>query len=815
MDPSNNFQNIPEETLDLKRYLFLFLGKWYFIAISIFAGLFAAYLINRYSEQIFSVSTTVLVEGADSRRIGPNTQLLMRELNIMRPQKKIENEIGMLKSYSFARRTIEELPDFLITYVSVGRRGIAESKMYNRSPFIVELDPNFENKTGYPVNVTIINENEYRLEVDDGMGVDRVMKFGEKFSNEFFSFTVKLRNEDFYKRSKHVRKFYFTINNPHTLALSYRNKLGVELNDKNGSILSISSSGFVAQQEVDYLNKLAEIYIRSGVEDKALIANNTILFVDEQLSQLNDSLRKAETILQNFRAGKGIIDLSVEGKAILERLEGLYSERNMLSLQLEYFKYLENYLKAKKNVKELVSPASIGVDDYSLAQTVTQLNNLQLERDALLLSVKPDNIQIIKVDQSIASLTNLLVEKVNGMKEVNAIKIKEIERRVTEQEASLRLLPVTERELVNMERKFNVHEKFFTYLREKRIEAGIAKASNIADNKVIDIAMPEMARVIKPNKRNNLLFGFLFGAIIPLLIIIGFDQLNNSIRDPSQISHKTRVPLVSTIGNNPHDSFLPVYHKPKSSFAESFRALRTNLDFLLGGADKKIVLVSSTISGEGKSFIASNLAISLAMLGKKTALLGLDLRKPKIQNLFGIDNSKGISTYLIGRDALSEIIISSEVSNLYILPAGPIPPNPAELVAGKQLEVMFSEISKEFDYVIVDSPPIAIVTDAVLISKLCDVTLYVMRHRYTSRNVLGLVEELSQSNTVKNMAIVLNDYKKPKGYGYSYGYGYGYNYGYGQDYGYGQNYGYGEGYYSDEDRKDSMLSGLLKYFKNS
>lgn len=802
---NNNYSGIPEETLDLKKYFFLFLSNWYWIAFCVFSGIFVSYLVNRYSEQVYSISTSVLVEGTDSRRIGPNTQALMRELNIMRPQKKLENEIGMLKSYSFARRTIDELPDFLVTYVSVGRRGIAESKMYKRSPFTVELDPNFENKTGYPVNVSFINENEYRLEINDGMGVDQIMKFGQPFKNEYFSFTINLRDAESYTRSKTIKKYYFTINSPHQLALSYRSKLSVDLIDKNGTILILSSSGYVAQQEVDYLNKLVEIYIRSGLEDKALIANNTILFIDEQLHQLNDSLRKAELILQNFRAGKGIIDLSIEGTAILERLEGLYTEKNIMNLQLEYFKYLEGYLKSKKSSKELVSPASIGMEDESLLETVRQHNKLQLERDALLLSVKPENIQVVRIEQSIASLTAQLYDKLEGMRAINAIRQKEVDRRINEQESSLRLLPVTERELINMERKFNVHEKFFTYLREKRIEAGIAKASNIADNKVIDTAMAEMAVPIKPNKKYNYLIGLMFGFLLPIGVIFIFDQLNNSIQDPSIITRKTRVPLIGTIGHNPYESFLPVFHYPRSSFSESFRALRTNLDFMLDVDDKKVILISSTISGEGKSFVASNLAISMALLGKKTALLGLDLRKPKIQTLFNIDNSRGISTYLIGRNSIDDIIFTSEVPNLYILPAGPIPPNPAELIAGKKLDDFFTVLKNNFDFIIVDSPPVAVVTDAVLIGRLCDITLFVLRHRYSSRNVLSLVEEISQSKSIKNMALLLNDFKKPRGYGYGYSYGYGYNYGYD-----GSN---GEGYYSGEDNERKSSGIYNKIFK--
>jgi len=289
------------------------------------------------------------------------------------------------------------------------------------------------------------------------------------------------------------------------------------------------------------------------------------------------------------------------------------------------------------------------------------------------------------------------------------------------------------------------------------------------------------------------MIGLFIGLLIPMGLIFLFDMLDNAIKDPSEIGRKTGVPLLGTIGNNPYESLLPVMDKSKSSFTESFRALRTNLDMLLGGKDKKVVLVSSTISGEGKSFVASNLALSLAQLGKRTVLLGLDLRKPKVHNLFGVDNSKGLSTFMVGRDEIESITIATTMPNLWVLPAGPIPPNPAEMLAGEKLSELINTLKDEYDSLIIDSPPVAVVTDAILINKYSDATLFVIRHRYTSRNVLSLVEELGHNKTVKNMALLLNDFKKPKGYGYGYGYGYAYGYGYG----YGETPKYG-GYYTDE-----------------
>ncbi|MDD3893101.1 MAG: polysaccharide biosynthesis tyrosine autokinase, partial [Bacteroidales bacterium] len=749
--PNNNYPHFEEETLDLKRYFFLFLSNWYWIAISVFVGLFVAYLVNRYSEQVHSVKASLLVGNADGRRVGQGVQTLMRELNLAQDKKRIENEIGILKSYTLALTAIDELPDFMVTYVNVGRRGIAESKLYNRSPFIVEVDTAGANTTGYPVYITILSDEEYAIDFDDGMP-EKQMRFGQRYTDNRFAFTINFRNQDGYEQTSQSKKYYFVINSAHGLAVNYMKKVNIELNDKQGSLLTLSTTGFVAQQEADFLNKLMEVYIRNDLNEKMQTAINTMDFVDEQLGGITDSLRMAELMLQNFRTGKGIINLSTEGSALLQRLESLYTEKNILSFQLEYFDYLEKYLKEKEDLKGLVSPATIGIEETGIATIVAQLNELSLERNGLLLTVNADNVQIVRLNQSMESLISLLFEKLEGMREVNGIRIKEINQRIAKQEGQLRMLPVTERELVNMERKYSINEKFYTYLMEKRIEAGIAKASNVSDNRVIDEAMPEMAEVVKPKRSINYAMGFLVGLLVPVLLILLFDQLNNSIQDPSHISKKTRVPLMGTIGHNPYESLLPVSDKPKSSFAESFRALRTNLDFMLSKADNKVILVSSTISGEGKSFVASNLAVSLAMLGKRTVLLGLDMRKPKVHNLFEVENSKGLSTYFIGRDKWGDIVETTTIPNLSVMPSGPIPPNPAELLAGSKFDELIAALKQNFDFIVIDSPPVAVVTDAVLISRLCDTTLFVLRHRYTSRNVLDLVEDLSKSKTINNMA---------------------------------------------------------------
>jgi capsular exopolysaccharide synthesis family protein len=341
----------------------------------------------------------------------------------------------------------------------------------------------------------------------------------------------------------------------------------------------------------------------------------------------------------------------------------------------------------------------------------------------------------------------------------------------------------------------------YTYLQEKRAEAAIAQASNIADNKILDYALAQNATMLKPKKSLNYLIGLMAGLAIPFIILLLLDFLNDKIVDLKEISKKTRVPVIGTLGHNRYQSELMVLDKPKSTLTESFRGLRTNLQYLLREPDKKVISVSSTIVGEGKTFTAVNLAAIIAVTGKKALLIGLDLRKPRLHRLVGYTGSIGISTYLIGQNDEKEIVFPSLVDNLFFAPSGPIPPNPAELLGSNRMEEFIIWAKNNFDFIVIDSPPVAIVSDAFLIARFTDANLFVLRFGYSSKEVLSLLNDIYKHHEIRNLAIVVNDFQPKRGYGYSYGYtySYGYSYGYGYKHGYGYGTYTGSGYYSDED----------------
>lgn len=797
-----------EETIDFKKYLFLILRNWYWFAISIFFGLFVAYYVNRFSEPIYRVNASVIVRN-DQRAGGlTGAEQLLEGMEIFRSTKSIDNEVEILKSYHIAARTLSELDDFEITYTAIGR--FKNSKQYNRAEILVIPDTSFVQLKNYPVHVTILSKDKYKLHINDKKGIEKTMNFGEQFINEDFNFRVVLRKVPEYENKKEEfihEKYYFEFNDFNRLTNQYRGKLNVNVNhDRRGSVLFLSIMGYNSRQEADYLNKLTEVYILSGLEEKNLIATQALEFIDEQLSFVSDSLIKSENALQSFRSRHQIMDLGREGQTIFEKIERLQEEKAGFDIKVKYFDYLYNYLLNKTQDNSLVAPSLMGIPDPLLNSLVNQLNTLYFEKKMIAYSSRDNSPAVQQVNQKIESVSDALLENVTNLIQVNQLSIADNTRQIQIVEKELLKLPLTEREFIDIERKFNLNNNLYTYLLQKRAEVGIARASNIADNKLLDIARSENAAVISPKRSRNYMLSIVFGIGLPLLIIFLLDFFNNKIREKKDIENKTNVPILATIGHNNVDNDYPVFEKPRSSIAESFRALRTNLQYVLREEKSKVISITSTLSGEGKTFTAINLAIIIAMSGKKTLLVGLDLRKPKINKVFNLHKDEGLSTFLIGANTTKEVISTTFVENLSVVPSGPIPPNPAELIQSAKMEEFIEQMKKEYDYIVFDTPPVAIVTDAMILNKFCNLTIFVIRQNFSNRNVVELINELYTRHNFRNLSIVVNDIKTPTYYGYDYGYKYGYGYGYG--YGYSD----GDGYYSDEPERRGFFYRLRNLF---
>jgi capsular exopolysaccharide synthesis family protein len=409
-------------------------------------------------------------------------------------------------------------------------------------------------------------------------------------------------------------------------------------------------------------------------------------------------------------------------------LEKFENEKATFELELLYYKYLSEYLNSKNNGGTIISPSVMGITDQVLIKLVNDLSAFQKETELIGFNIKGEQPAVVLMFKQMEETREALKENVrNGISGLN-MSIAESDRKISEVEAEISRLPSTERQLIDIQRKFDLNNTVYNYLLEKRSESGIAKASNVSDNRIIDNASLFSTAQIKPKTRINFIIAIILGFILPMTAIVLIDFLNDRVIDKKDIERRTRVPVIGYISHSEGKYEVAVVEKPRSSLAESFRSVRTAIKYFVKENEVAVIAVSSTVSSEGKTFISINLAAIIAMLGKKVLLIGLDLRKPRINKVFEFEESPGMSTFLSGNCDYEEIIKGTQIKNLFYAPSGPIPPNPAELIETEQMKKFILRAKKEFDYIIIDTPPIAIVTDTLLLAPYVNVNLFIPKH---------------------------------------------------------------------------------------
>ena len=792
MDTSLNSQDInslEEDNFDIKRWFSLFLSNWYWFAISLLIALAIASLINRYSQKIYTVSSTMLIR---DEKYGGSSSSMMPGGGMFNNQMNLSNEIGIIKSFSLNYIVMKELSDFHIVYRGVGRRKFVEADLYNLCPFRVVYDSIEKEPKGITVNIEILSEEKYHIAIDGDKNFEGDWNFGERFVNSGFDFTIEPREP-----GRHVyignssNTYYFYFADIGSLASEYMSKVNISPINKDATIVNLSVSGPVLQQETDYLNKLMEVYIRLGLENKNQTADSTIKFIEKQLVILSDSLNKAEDKLENFRLQNRFINLSSEGTRIQNKVEKAENEKSGFEMQLLYYKYLSDYLTSKNRSSILISPSLMGISDGLLISLLNRLLDLRTEIEKLGVNFKGDQPASNYLNKQLEEVYNALMENIRNNIANLKLLMAESDRKILVVEEDINKLPAMERKLLNIQRKVDLNNTVYTYLLEKSSESSIAKASNIPNNRVIDVASNYSSSLIKPTTRKNFIISIILGILTPMVLIILIDLLNDKIIDKKDIERKTKIPVIGYISHSDAVSEIPVVRSPGSSLAESFRSVRTSLKYFVKENETAIISISSTVSSEGKTFFSANLAAIVAMVGKKVLLIGLDLRKPHLDKILNSDdNETGMSTYLSGNSRYEDIILETGITNLYYVSSGPRPPNPAELIDTDYMKTFLSRAKKEFECIIIDTPPVGLVTDALLLAGQTDVNIFIVRQRYTMKNSLDLMEQLRIQGNLRNMAIVINDISL-SGY---YGYGMRYNYSYGSGYHYGYAY-YGSKYY--------------------
>lgn len=760
--------------VNYQRLLSQILKYWYLVILSLGIALFSAYLVNRYAVRIYPVSMSILIK--ESEEASGNAEILYNN-PLVQGYRNYYNELYIIKSYPLVQNVVDNL-GFVASFYKTGN--VKTTEVYKSIPVYISLLSNPLQVSKFEFTVLSEDKFQLRLYAGDDVSVEKqVFQFNDTinyYNNRFIIRKRAVNGLDNFIDEAYILQFNSSIN----ITRSYINRLKVDWAEEGASVINMHINGALPAKEIDFMNKLAEIYRDKDLDKKRQTAARSLVFIEDQLSNISDSLLWYETQLENFKENNSVVDISGQAEKVLLKIENLGDKQVAINVYNRYLDYLNRHLYDSSNLNYVILPTSVGINDPVLVALVTKMMEIQLQIKSYSSSQQINNPFLSQMHTELENLKESISESIANIEATNKIEEEEIGKKIRNYENELSRLPKAERKFITIQRNYRFNENLFTFLTQKRAEAGITKASETSDISVVNPAM-QSGGAITPNSRGNYIKSIVLGLGFPLFLFLVIEYLNNKVQSKEDIEKLSKIPFSGMVGHNSTDTNLVVYNRPKSAVSEAFRSLRSNLNYFTENKDKKVFLVTSSISGEGKTFTSINLGTVLAYSGKKTVIVGADMRKPKIFLDFGLSNSKGLSSVLANQEKAKDVIQPTFIKNLYLISAGPIPPNPSEMLMKNDMEVLLQQLTEEFDYVILDTPPVALVTDAFVLSKFADHTIFITRQGVTPLQAVKNFGEIYKDGRIGNISVVLNDVKNNRlgyGYGYGYAYGYGYSYGY-------------------------------------
>lgn len=794
------------DTDEIKKFIMNILANWQWIVLSLAIALTIAFLVNRYTTPIYGVYTTILSKKYHKQRSSKTLDVIQGS-EYFSTEKDINWEVNVLKSFRVVSETVKEL-NWGESYYKEGN--LRTTELYPYSPIKVESDTLSENiPYGILFDCLVLGENKFELYTEDKIWQPlvegRKFRFGSQEDINAWSFVINQKGnlvED--------EIISFHINKLESLVNQYRGKLNVGWLAKGSAVLKLSLVGETPQKEIDFLTKISKIIEQFSIDDKNVTAVKTIDFIDSQLTLISDSLSTTGKTMQDFKLKNR--ELTMGSEQVFNKINLLEEEKYQLVLTNQYLDYLEDYIKNKRDT-EVIAPNTIGVEasllnslivEYVNIRMKERTRNTQLYKDSPLYKYQNKEHKDLLVEYS-----QSILESVQTSRDRNDFQIKEIEERKNSYLSEMKNLLEDEREYKDFQKLFDLNERFYIMLLTEKVTASIAKASQESDYAVLDAPRRD-GPPISPKTQQNYIYALVLGLGIPIGIFYLIGYLNPFIISKDDLDRHSDMPLLGMIGNDPSNVQIVCKEKPKSAIAESFRNLRANLQyFLKAGEGTKTILVTSSVSGEGKTFCSANLAYIYAISGKKTLVVGADLRKPALSKIIKQKNSRGLSSYLAGLCEYEELSEPAITENLSIIHSGHVPPNPSELLVSVRIKTFIDRIKEDYEVIIIDSPPIGIVSDALLLTKYSDINIILVRQGTTRKGSLDIINKMFLDGKLINPAIAFNDIDFSRTI-------YGHKYGYGNRYGYGYGDGYGHGYYDDEPRrKPNLLSRIFRSSSDS
>ncbi len=743
--------NSVKSEIDIRRVLQKYLKNWYLFAIALAIALAYAHNKNKYIVPMYELSTTVLIEDRSHSQVLQERESITASPIYLR-SKVIDNQIALLKSFEQIKHIIEQL-NFDVSYFLSGQ--YFDKEIYKDAPFRVHFDDDHWQPRYQKIYVRFLSPLEYEVWSEDFSPFSNPLRFpvGEQIVEENYSFSVNLKeNIDFKEISG--KDYAFIINEINGLTNRYLHKTQVHI-EYGTSMIVISTQGTNRDKERDYLNMLTREFLVSNLEKKNQMLTNTLFFINEQIESLGDDLADLELQLEEIRREHEFMTFREKIAGLLRNIDTESRDLKNHRIELEYYNYLLNYVKERDSYNDIIMPSSMGYNLPMFNALVGRMATVMQERDVLLANSGPKNPYIMLLERRIAVKRQALVESMRSTIETKEQKVRDTEARLLELNREFAAMPDVEREFLEIERQYNILKNMYDLLTRRKVEVELQRAANAPDHEIVDQAGDRGVMNVSQNPSTAIIRSVIWALLLPSIFLFLLVFFNNRVMAMEDIRANTDLPVAGEISEKPAKYFDTILRSPNSYFTQLFRMIRIKMN-LNPAKDHKVLMVTSSVMGEGKTFFALNIASVYAMAGKKTLLVDYDFRNPEVGELMQLDNASGVTAaYLQGID-VNQFIQGTFTKNLDILLTGPVPPNPDELIESEYSRNMFEDLRKVYDYIILDTPPIGLFGDAFLINKYCDVTAYIVRHNFTRKKELVSGISDAQSNGLKNINLVYN-----------------------------------------------------------
>ncbi|NLF43198.1 MAG: polysaccharide biosynthesis tyrosine autokinase [Bacteroidales bacterium] len=754
---------------DLYRY-------WYVLAISVVVVLGVAFVYLAYTAKTYKVSSSIVIRLGSKASYSIDKNDVASAFDLVLQDKSFQNEIFYLQSLPLIRKVVDDM-DLRVSYYLRDKKipkqmSFGYQDVYLYSPIKVVPDISYHQPSNLMMNIEVLDEKRFRIsasgdeidliKLEDESVVKRVnhiaftgvYPFGALVKNEYTSFRVLL-DPDFKKEDFASTDIYFKFNNLERLALQFKGALTVNAQGIESSMALLEFMTENVTLGTVFLGKLINAYIDEKLEESNILASKTIEHIDMQLENVTEDLSSSERQLQNLKLNRDVLDIDDKSRNIYQQLQALELTRDEASRRLSHLRQMDDYFIQYKDSARILAPSALGLNDAVLNGLISELTALNSEKNRIISQEQTKNPRLSTLNIRIDNLKEVISENISFSIHTTDAEINGLEQRIRSLKEEFAILPATQREMLNIERRFKLNDAVYTSMLEKRMQAQILKASKIPDAKIIE--PPRFAGVAKPKRTLIYLFSFFLGIMLPSAFIIGKKLILNRISGRDDISFITNIPSIGHIPVQSGASDKNILDNPQSLVAESFFSLRSNLVYYLLGETHKVILVTSSIPSEGKSFVAFNLVSSFALSDSKVVFLEFDLRKPgNISPEIIKSEAVGVSSYLIKKAGINDIISKTSNPNLDIIQAGQIPPNPIGLLAGNRTRELIEELRAIYDYIIIDTPPYGLLTDSFILMNFADINVFVTRLDYTKKSVLATSLGDLERKKVQNLYLLVN-----------------------------------------------------------